>query len=106
MLSLFKLTPKFFIFSEFFILVPSLLLLVGIFLSLFQNNNSLYYLVSGGLFLRSIFIGIIMPVAGGFLSYQYLERYAPAGFIKKIAKITLGYSIIEIGIFSLLLFLR
>ncbi len=101
-----KLSPAVFLASEFFILTPSLLLIIGIFLSLFQINNTLYNIVSGGSLIKNIFIGIGMPLAGGFLSYQYLERYGPVGIIRKITKITLAYSIIEISIFSFMLFLH
>lgn len=106
MVKAFKLTPAVFLVSESLILTPSLLLLIGIFLSLFQSNNMLYSIVSGNSLLRNIFIGILMPFAGGFLSYQYLERYALSGIMRKTTKIILGYSILEIGIFSMLLFLH
>lgn len=78
-----KLSPALFLVLEFFMIFPSALFLLG-----FIN----YGLV------QNLFILIIDPFAGGFLAYNYLERYGPKGFIRTLTKIIIAYSILEIGI--------
>ena len=104
MLKSFKLTPPFFLISEFFILSPSILLLIGIFLSIFSNSFLIRTINES--FAKFILVAFVMPFSGGFLSYHYLERYGPQGMVRKITKFILSYSILEIGIVSALLFLR
>lgn len=48
--------------------------------------------------LQNIGVTIISPLSGGFLAYQYLERFHPTGYSKMKAKGILAYSILEIGL--------
>jgi hypothetical protein len=78
-----KLSPVVFLILEFFMLFPSVLFMLGV--------------VKYGL-IQNVFMVIIGPLAGGFVAYNYLERYKLGNETSKIAKIFIAYSIIEIGI--------
>lgn len=94
----FSLSPALFLILEFFILLPSLLFSFGFLLAVFQYAELLRIVVSSSSTGQNIGITIISPLAGGFFAYQYIERYHAVGYVKKIAKTILAYSIIEIGL--------
>lgn len=78
-----SLSPTLFLVSEFFMIIPSILFILGI----IKYD-----------FIQNIFIAIVLPATGGFVAYNYLERYRVKGFIKTITKAIIGYSILEIGL--------
>lgn len=78
-----KLSPALFLVLEFFMIFPSVLFLLGVVsYSLIQN----------------ILIVMVGPFAGGFLAYNYLEKYRPKRYLKTFTKLILAYSITEIGL--------
>lgn len=79
----FTLCPTLFLISEFFMLLPSTLFFIRIIrLEIFLN----------------ILVAIVAPAAGGFVGYNYLERYNPKGILKVITKLIISYCILEIGL--------
>lgn len=93
-----KLSPALFLVLEFIILLPSLLFVLGLLSWVLFRNPFLYQNVLSANLLQNAAVTIVSPLAGGFLAYQFLERYKPKGFIKTKAKGILAYSILEIGL--------
>lgn len=93
-----RFSPTLFLFLEFFILLPSFLFVFGLIWYFITQDPSMYFLVTSQNMLQNIGVTIISPLSGGFLAYQYLERYHPKGFIRLKAKGILAYSIVVIGL--------
>lgn len=93
-----SLSPTLFIILEFFILLPSFLFFLGILEYIFNKTGFVIYYVTNLNLIRSFFVTIVLPFAGGFLAYNYLERYKLKALIRKTAKAILAYSIIETGL--------
>lgn len=64
---------------------------------LFKSTH-LYSMVISENLIMNFGVTILSPVAGGFFSYQYLERYTPKGYVRIKAKCILAYSIIVVGL--------
>lgn len=95
-----SLSPTLFLVLEAIILLPNILFVVGLILWILMHSQNLYLMVISKNFFQDFGVTIISPTAGGFLAYQYLERYHPQGFIKFKAKGILAYSIVVIGVVS------
>lgn len=93
-----RLSPTLFLILEFFILLPSLLFIAGVLEWYINGTGQLLYVIGIQDIVRGVIVTVLTPFAGGFLAYNYLERYGPKGYIRKITKLILGYAIIEIGL--------
>lgn len=93
------LSPTLFLILEFFILIPSIIFVIGVLQYLLFGSSYLMFLVTpNGATLQNIFVTIISPFIGGFFAYQYLERLKPKGFIETCAKGIIFYSIMLVGL--------
>ncbi len=105
-----SLSPTLFSILEFLILLPSLLFIVGV-LEWYINRTGflIFTLIGTNNLIKAALVTVILPFAGGFLAYNYLERYKLKGFIKALTKVILAYTIIEVGlviIMSILIYFR
>lgn len=94
-----RLSLLLFLFLEFFILIPSVIFIIGILqFLLFKNSQILLIITPPHATLQNIFVTIISPFVGGFFAYQYLERFKPVGLIAWKAKAIIFYSILFVGL--------
>lgn len=95
----FTLSPTLFLVLEFFILIPSIIFLLGVFQYVISGDEYVLSIVTpNGATLQNIFVTIISPFIGGFFAYQYLERLKPKGFIALKTKGIIFYSIMLVGL--------